>query len=219
MSAATPASMPGQHPPPTPASTPAMATPADAAPVPVNSRHHSKNMMHSSSVKRDSNFPGLDSEIVKFHDAASKQNQKIDKNSVEQKDSQKLNFSIDAILNKNHQKEKIPVQTKNKEKRIMQNLQLTTSMDSNTDPKKTNHCRTSGGDIVLNEPTARYTSEFMPNPVRSNSDQIKLHQIDKNNDLDPAKKILLQINRKSITAVLPVIILLKMHLKRITLQN
>ena len=47
----------------------------------------------------------------------------------------------------------------------MQNLQLTASVDSNKDPQKINHCRTSGGDIALNEPTANYTSEFMSNPV------------------------------------------------------
>jgi hypothetical protein len=164
-----------------------MPAPAKAAPVHGTSRHHSSNMMHSDSTKRDSNCPGLDSEIIRFQDAASKINTKIDKNSVEQNNSKKLKFSIDEILNKKQQKEKIQVHTKIKEKRITQNLQMPPSRDSNTDQEKVNQCRTSGGDIAIDEPTSRYTSEFMPNQVRSNSHKIQLHQMEKNNGLDQSK--------------------------------
>jgi hypothetical protein len=102
---------------------------------------------------------------------------------VEQNNSKKLKFSIDAILNKKQQKEKIQVHTKIKEKRITQNLQMPPSRDSNTDQEKVNQCRTSGGDIAIDEPT----SEFMPNQVRSNSHKIQLHQMGKNNDLHQSK--------------------------------
>ena len=70
LEAAPTASMPGQ-PPPTPAPPPAIAAPADAAHMPVINRHHSKDMMQPSSVKRDSNVPSLDSGKVKFRDADS----------------------------------------------------------------------------------------------------------------------------------------------------
>ena len=74
---------------------PDIATPAAAANMPVNNRHHSKDMMQPSSVKRDSNVPSLDSEKVKIHDVALKQNPKPDRNSVEQnniKNLDKLHF-------------------------------------------------------------------------------------------------------------------------------
>ena len=85
----------GRQPTHTPALTPARATPADAATMPVDDRHHSKDMMHSNPAKRDSNVPSLDSEKVKIHDVAFKQNPKPDRNSVEQnniKNLDKLHF-------------------------------------------------------------------------------------------------------------------------------
>ena len=145
--------MPGQQPLPTPASTPARATPHDTAPMPVNNR----DMMHSSSLERDSNAQELDSDIIEFQDAASSQIQEPDKKSVKQNSSQNLKFSIDSILNKNgnkkvlhqilDQKDKSAFHPKNKEKGIMQNLQLTTSMDSNSNLQNTNQRHTYGGDI------------------------------------------------------------------------
>ena len=122
--------MPGQQPPPTPASTPAMATPANAAPVPVNSSHLSRDMTHLSSVKRDSNVPSLNSGKIKFHDAASKQNPEPDKNSAKQNNSQKLKFSIDAILNKRDYK-----------KLLYQLLKQKKSCISSKEPRKKNNAK------------------------------------------------------------------------------
>ena len=144
-------------------------------------------------MKRDSNVPSLDSEKVKFRNAAFKQDPKPDKNSLEQKNSQKLKFSIDAILNQNdhkkvsellNQKEKDAFQAINHEKTIMQDLKLKASMDSNTDPQEINHSHISGGAIAFDASAVNRTSAFTSNPVRSNSNQITLHRRNENADLD-----------------------------------
>ena len=66
----------------------------------------------------------------------------------------------------------------------MQDLQLPTSIDSNTERQEVNHSRISGGDTACHTSTANNTSEFMSSLVRSNSDQIELHQDNKNADLE-----------------------------------
>ena len=195
--------MPGQHQPPhMPASAQAMQPPhmpaparampplAKAAPVHGTSRHHSSDMRHSNSTKRDSNSPKLDSEISRFQDTASKKNTNIDTSTVEQNINKKLKFSIDEILNRKQQKEEIQIQTNIKQNRLTQNLQSPPSRDFNTDQEKIIPCRTSGEDIATDEPTSRYTSEFMTNQVRSNSQnsqKIQLHQTEKSNDLNQSK--------------------------------
>ena len=132
----------GRQPTQTLATTPAKATPADAATMPVDETHHSKDVMHSNPAKRDSNVLSLDSKKVKIHGAALKHDPKPHKNSVEQNNIKNLKFSIDAILSKNDDKkllyqvldhkEQVASQAENQD--IMQDLQLpTTSMDSNTE--------------------------------------------------------------------------------------
>ena len=195
--------MPGQHQPPhMPASAQAMQPPHmpapaqamppldKAAPVHGTSRHHSSDMRHSNSTKRDSNSPKLDSEMSRFQDTASKKNTNIDTSTVEQNINKKLKFSIDEILNRKQQKEEIQIQTNIKQNRLTQNLQSPPSRDFNTDQEKIIQCRTSGEDIATDEPTSRYTSEFMTNQVRSNSQnsqKIQLHQIEKNDDPNQSK--------------------------------
>ena len=128
-------------------------------------------MMQSSSVKRDSNVPPLDSEKVKFRDATFKQDPKHtarpDKESLKQNNSQKLKFSIDAILNQNdqkkvskllNQKEKDALQAINHEKTIMRDLKLKSSVDSNTSPPEINHSHISGKAVAFDAPTVNCTS-------------------------------------------------------------
>ena len=57
-------------------------------------------------------------------------------------------------------------------------------MDSTTDPQEINYSSISGGTIAFNTSTADHDSGFMSNLVRSNSDQIELHQKNENANLD-----------------------------------
>ena len=131
----------GRQPTQTLATTPAEATPANAATMPVDEAHHSKDMMHSNPAKRNSNVPSLDSKKVKIHGAALKHDPKPHKNSVEQNNIKNLKFSIDAILKKNDNKKLLHQVLDQKEQvapqaeiqNVMQDLQLPTSMDSNAE--------------------------------------------------------------------------------------
>ena len=89
---------------PAPASTavPAKATAGNAATMPVDGAHHSKNMMHSSPANKEFNIPSLDSMDIEIQGAASNKGPGPQKNLVIQNNIKNLKFSIDAILSKNN---------------------------------------------------------------------------------------------------------------------
>ena len=154
-----------------PTAVPAKATAGNAATMPVDGAHHSKDMMHSSPANREFNIPSLDSMDIEIQGAASNDDPEPRKNSVIQNNIKNLKFSIDAILRKNNniqltqkklnQKKKITNQAKIHN--VMQNLQSPTSKHSNVERQK---------------------SELMSNSVRSNSSQIVLHQDNENAELE-----------------------------------
>ena len=160
----TPAATPTVTPAATSTATQAEATPANAATMPVDEAHHSKNMMHSNPANRDFNFPSLNSKEVKIQGATLNNDPKPYKNSVVQNNIKNLKFSIEAILSKNdniklahqelNQKKKVAPQAKIQN--VMQDLQLPTSRDSNEERQEGN------------------PSKLMSNVARSNSNQIEL---------------------------------------------
>ena len=162
---------PPQRPAAAPMAVPAKAKTGDAATMPVDGAHHSKDMMHSSPANRNFNLPSLDSADMEIQGPASDDDPEPQKNSVIQNNIKNLKFSIDAILRKNNniqltqkklnQKKKITNQAKIHN--VMQNLQSPTSKHSNVERQK---------------------SELMSNSVRSNSSQIVLHQDNENAELE-----------------------------------
>ena len=164
----------GRQPTQTLATTPAEATPANAATMPVDEAHHSKDMMHSNPANRNFNLPSLNSAEMEIQGAALNNDPEQHKNSVIQSNIKNLKFSIEAILSKNdniklahqelNQKKKTAPQAKIYN--VMQNLQSPTSRHSNVEQQEGN------------------PSKLMSNSARSNSNQIELHQDNENAELE-----------------------------------
>ena len=165
---------PPQRPAAAPMAVPAKAKTGDAATMPVDGAHHSKDMMHSSPANRKFDLPSLDSNNIETQGAASNNDPEPKRNSVIQNNIKNLKFSVEAILSKNdniklahqklNQKKKMAPQEKIHD--VMQNLQSPTSRHSNVEQQEGN------------------PSKLMSNSARSNSNQIELHQDNENADLE-----------------------------------
>ena len=155
----TPAAALAAAPPAAPTAVPAEATAGNAATMPVDGAHHSKDMMHSSPANREFNIPSLDSMDIKIQGAASNDGPGPQKNSVIQNNIKNLKFSIDAILKNNN------------------NIHLT-QKKLNQKKKMTTHSNIHNGMQNLQSPTLKHSnvetqkSELMSNSAQSDPNQI-----------------------------------------------
>ena len=78
----TPAAAPAVAPAAAPTAMPAKATTGNAASMPVDGAHHSKDMMHSNPANRNFNLPSLNSAEMEIQGAALNNDPKQQKNSV-----------------------------------------------------------------------------------------------------------------------------------------
>ena len=137
----TPAAAPAVAPAAAPTAVPAKAKTGDAATMPIDGAHHSKDMMHSSPANRNFDIPSLDSNNIETQGAASNNDPEPKRNSVIQNNIKNLKFSVEAILSKNdniklthkklNQKKKTTPQAKIHN--VMQNVQSPTSKHSNVE--------------------------------------------------------------------------------------
>ena len=77
-----PAAAPAVAPAAAPTAVPAKAKTGDAATMPIDGAHHSKDMMHSSPANRNFNLPSLDSADMEIQGAAKDNDPEPQKNSV-----------------------------------------------------------------------------------------------------------------------------------------
>ena len=78
----TPAATPAVTPAAAPTAVPAKATTGNAATMPVDGAHHSKDIMHSNPANRNFNLPSLDSADMEIQGAALDNDPEPQKNSV-----------------------------------------------------------------------------------------------------------------------------------------
>ena len=135
-----------------PTAVPAEATAGNAATMPVDGAHHSKNMMHSSPANREFDLPSLDSMDIEIQGAASN--------------------NIQLTQKKLNQKKKITNQTKIHN--VMPNLQSPTSKHSNVerqkgDPSKlmSNSVRSNSSQIELHQDNENAELELQLQEVTS----------------------------------------------------
>ena len=145
----TPAAALAVAPAATPTAVPAEATAGNAATMPVDGAHHSKNMMHSSPVNREFDLPSLDSMDIEIQGAASN--------------------NIQLTQKKLNQKKKITNQTKIHN--VMPNLQSPTSKHSNVERQKSelmsNSVRSNSSQIVLHQDNENAELELQLQEVTS----------------------------------------------------